>query len=151
MRSQNSVIKINGLLFSHAGISPSVLSQHIKIEEINAIIRNYLNTDKTSKKDEKTNLIMGVNGPLWYRGYIFASEKTSRITQNEVDSILKFYDADKLIIAHTENGSIRILFEEKVIAIDVPLKDKEIISEGLLFENGVFFRAGYEGATTRLH
>jgi hypothetical protein len=94
---------------------------------------------------------MGVNGPLWYRGYIFASEKTSRITQNEVDSILKFYDADKLIIAHTENGSIRILFEEKVIAIDVPLKDKEIISEGLLFENGVFFRAGYEGATTRLH
>ncbi len=151
LRSQNSVIKINGLLFSHAGISPSVLSQHIKIEEINAIIRNYLNTDKSSKKDEKTNLIMGVNGPLWYRGYIFASEKTSRITQNEVDSILKFYDAEKLIIAHTENGSIRILFEEKVIAIDVPLKDKEIISEGLLFENGNFKRLDFEGKITKLY
>ncbi len=55
LRSQNVVLKINGLLFCHAGISPMVLSQHIQIEEINSISRNYLNSDNSSKKDDKTN------------------------------------------------------------------------------------------------
>lgn len=150
LRSQNTVIKINGFLFSHAGISPQVLSQQIEIDEINRIVHDYLVNKKAPKKDDITTLIMGVNGPMWYRGYVFASDKSPLITQNEVDSILDFYDAEKLIIAHTENGSIKYLFNQKVIAIDVPIKNKEIISEGLLFENGDLKRVDFEGKITRL-
>jgi len=150
LRSQNTVIKINGFLISHAGISPFLLSQQIGIDEINSLVRDYLVNKKTSKKDDLTMLVMGVNGPLWYRGYVFASEKTPLITQSEVDSILKFYDAEKMIIAHTENGSIKYLFDQKVIAIDVPIKNRQIISEGLFFENGELYRANWEGIITKL-
>jgi predicted MPP superfamily phosphohydrolase len=150
LRSQNVVIKINGFLFSHAGISPAVLNQHIKIDKINPIVRNFLIDQKMPKQDVETALILGINGPMWYRGYIFASEKSPLITQSEVDSILKFYDASKLIIAHTENGSIRPMFEDKVIAIDVPIQNKEIISEAMLYEKGDFYVAGNDGKKSKL-
>jgi len=55
-----------------------------------------------------------------------------------------------MIIAHTENGSIKYLFDQKVIAIDVPIKNRQIISEGLFFENGELFRANWEGKITKL-
>jgi hypothetical protein len=42
------------------------------------------------------------------------------------------------------------LYNQKVIAIDVPIKNKEIISEGLLIENGDLKRIDFEGKITRL-
>jgi len=150
LRSQNVVIKINSFLFSHAGISPAVLDHHMKIDEINEIVRNFLADQRIPKKEDATSLILGINGPMWYRGYIFASEISPLITQSEVDSILSFYNASRLIIAHTENGSIRPMFEDKVIAIDVPLQTKGVISAGMLYEKGDFFMAGNDGKKSKL-
>ncbi|OQX77525.1 MAG: hypothetical protein B6D64_08145 [Bacteroidetes bacterium 4484_276] len=60
------------------------------------------------------------------------------ISQQEVDAILSYYEADKLVVAHTENDNITPLYNNKVIAIDVPICNLNSVLEGLLTVNGKF-------------
>lgn len=143
LRTRNAIIKINDCIFSHAGISPTVLKRRIDLENINEIIREYLSVNPETPMNDAglTNLLLNAKGPLWYRGYIlndFGGNKS--ITEKQVTSILNYYQVSKIIIAHTEVKRMISLFGGKVIAIDVPIRTDEVVPEALLIEEGKFYR-----------
>lgn len=150
LRDRNTIIKINGVIYSHAGISPKMLKRKMSLEDINENLRAYLHDPKMPTKGTSTYLVTRTEGPLWYRGYITDFDNNMLITQEEVDKILDFYQAELLVIAHTENNTITCLFDNKVIAIDVPIRNREFIPEGLLIESGKFYCVCGEGRMKEL-
>lgn len=143
LRTRNSIIRINDCIFSHAGISPTVYNRRISLDRMNSLIRDFLavNSDTPVLDAELTSLVLNSEGPLWYRGYILDGiGGTKSITEKQVNSILKYYKASKIIIAHTEVKRMISLFEGKVIAIDVPIRTDEIVPEALFIEDGNFYR-----------
>ncbi|MDR3340876.1 MAG: metallophosphoesterase [Candidatus Symbiothrix sp.] len=131
IRTKNTIVKINDLLFVHGGIHPDIPLRNYSLENINNYVRNYL-----THKDFNQNALYltGTNGPLWYRGYLDKDEK--RLNMNDILCILKYYNAKKIIFAHTPVDRISSLYDGKLIAIDVPLTQKN--GEGLLIQEGKF-------------
>jgi hypothetical protein len=143
LRTRNTIIKINDNIFSHAGISPAIFNRRISLEKINTLIREFLavKADTPMPEADLTSLVLNNEGPLWYRGYILDGiGGTKSITEKQVTNILKFYDASKIIIAHTEVKRMISLFDGKVIAIDVPIRTDETVPEALLIDSGKFYR-----------
>jgi hypothetical protein len=147
LRSRNTIITINDLLFSHAGISPVVLEAGVPLTKINMVLHDFLNNDryKPSKDADLMNLVLNEQGPLWYRGYMMEGITGDLISQMDVERVLQFYDINKIIIAHTEVKQLTSMYDGKVIAIDVPIRTSEIIPEALLVEEGEFYRLGADG------
>jgi len=151
LRDRNVVIKINDVIYSHAGISPLVYERELSFSMINDIMREYLHDPVLPKPGSDTELLINVYGPLWYRGYIIENDNVYLISQKEVDEILRFYEADLMVVAHTENEEIKRLYNDKVIAIDVPIRNRPYIPEALLVEGGKYFRVSGEGKETQLY
>jgi hypothetical protein len=55
------------------------------------------------------------------------------------------------VVAHTENDAISSFFNDKVIAIDVPIRNRDYIPEGLLIEDDKYFCMGGEGTIKELY
>ena len=113
IRSHNTVIRINGNLFLHGGISPKYASKSIR--EINEGVREELMDFSRMPAD---GYVRDEQGPLWYRG--LAREDPA---QGEfVPQMLKKYGARRMVIGHTTNaGRIVPLYGGVVLAIDVGL------------------------------
>ncbi len=142
LRSRNTLVKINGNLFSHAGISPVLLDRHLSIGQVNQLLRDYLAEDpETPSADaELINLVINADGPLWYRGFVLDNFGKNELTQNLVASILDFYEVNKMIIAHTEVKEMTSFFGGKVIVIDIPIRTEQAISQALLIKDGHYFK-----------
>ena len=138
LRDRNTIIKINNVIYSHAGISPKIYELRLSLDTINELLRTFLHDTRFPEKGEVTEYIISTSGPLWYRGYVMEWDDNALISQVEVDAILNYYKADKLVVAHTENDSITPLYNNKVIAIDIPICNKNSVLEGLLIVNGKF-------------
>ncbi len=147
LRKRNTVIKINDHVFSHAGISPTIAETGLTIDRMNFLVRNFLADHPKAPNEyaKETNLVLGKFGPLWYRGYIYDFPDISLIGEDEVSRILEFISAEKMVIAHSEVRRISSLFNDRVIAIDVPLHLRTVISEGLFIESGRHYRLLYNG------
>lgn len=147
LHSRNTIITINDLLFSHAGISPEVLQTGIPLEKVNSVLLDYLNTDPSQPRKDAAlmRLLLNENGPLWYRGYMMNGVTDDLISQTDVERVLKYYDVHKIIIAHSEVKQLSTLYDGMVIAINVPIRTHEIIPEALLIEDGRFYRLGVDG------
>ena len=105
-----AVVRINRTLFCHGGINP--LAELMSIDAINASISAALR-DANPAPD---NLADRADGPLWYRGLAIEEESTAA---DAVDRMLDFYDADRIVIAHTPTrGRIVARFGGKVILAD---------------------------------
>ncbi|NCC72742.1 MAG: hypothetical protein EOM06_05035 [Sphingobacteriia bacterium] len=152
LRTKNTIININDVLFSHAGISPELVKNHLSIPRINFLIQNFLAKEPNApnRYPDETNLILGKYGPLWFRGYMYDFDGVPKISQNEVNRVLKTYDAKKIVIAHSHVEHISGMFENQVISIEVPLNESGIISEGLLIENGEYFRLLPDGTKIKM-
>lgn len=115
VREHNSVIKINGTLFVHGGISPR--DQGRSLDEMNALIRSEL-TQGDNLPD--TALANDQLGPLWYRGLSKVVE-TCEI-QDEINQLLKAYNAQRIVVAHTPvAGAILPRYNSRLIMVDVGL------------------------------
>ena len=134
LRSKNSVEIIGNTLFVHGGMSPIVRATEMTVETINNQIRNVLQYNKGDMMSSQDRLLMGSNGPLWFRDYV-----EQKITQDEVNSILKFYGADQIIVGHTVVDQITPLYGNSIYAIDVKRKNNTTY-EALLIENGEFYK-----------
>lgn len=147
LRTRNTIIKIDDNIFSHAGISPAVLGQRLQLKDINMMLRDYLAVDPTTPmvNASLTSLILNAEGPLWYRGYILDGLGSKGIKQKQVDHILKYYQADKMVIAHTEVKHTTSLYDGKVIAIDVSIRMENSVPEALLISDGEYYRLTSEG------
>ena len=140
IRRKNSVIKINDILYVHGGLHPDIVKLGLNLSEINQLIRYYLNDEGFNNS---IRFLINQKGPLWYRGYLKANENYSLITSNEIDKILNYFNAEKIVFAHTTVRSIKSLHQSKLIAIDVPMSIEN--SEGLFMNFNNIYTVNIDG------
>jgi hypothetical protein len=139
MKQKNCIVKIGRSLFLHGGISPEVLEKNITIDAMNSTLRRKLNE---SYDDELTKLILENNGPLWYRGLAIAHNDHAKVDEKFVDSILQFFDVDRIVIGHTIANEVSTDYNGKVVRTDVVhgREKKSPASQALLMEGSTLFR-----------
>ena len=116
LRSKNSLVRIGGYLFCHAGLSPDFLIAQMPISLINETIRELIDTpDEDVPNVFNGEFLLRDFGPLWYRGHF---EKLH--TQEELEKILSTFDARYLVVGHTPVEEIQTLYDGRIIALDVP-------------------------------
>jgi len=141
LRSKNGIVKINNNLFLHAGISPEFLEKRYSINTINTVIQNYVASNRTIRNDhyQAHDVFNTKTGPLWYRGLIKGTAD-----QDEVERILKFYRADRMIIGHSTVNEITSFYEKCVIDIDVKHSLGADVSRALLIKDGHYYTVGVD-------
>ena len=146
LRTKNSIEKIGSYLFLHGGISVDFPIDNYTLTEINDNIRASI--DKVFKEGEAAkDIFIGNQSPLWCRDIV--NEKES---QEEIDRILKSFNATKMILGHTIVDEIKYLYNTKVIAVDI---EHQINSDNgkmyaLMFENNDFFVIDLNGTKINL-
>lgn len=154
LRSKNVIEKIGNYIFVHAGLSPEILKYKVSISEINKIVRN--NWDKNLYDEEENNrvenFLTGKKGIYWYRGLAQDYKYYDKIKENELNEVLKFYQATKIVFGHSVMEDITKEFNGKTINTDVKHgQDKNSEkTKGLLIENGVEFKINGKGTKTKL-
>jgi len=100
---KNAVIKINDIVFAHAGISPKY--SHWKLRDINATLRSELEffrgrmlNPQAIAKPFHPQIVYDAEGPLWYRGLAFENEGSS---QKDVDRLLNSLGARAIVVGHS--------------------------------------------------
>lgn len=132
IRRHNAVIRIDGMLFLHGGISPKYATGWT-IRQINERIRAEL--------DDFTKLpggvVMDEEGPLWYRGLAQGDEKT---LEAHLRALLASYGVERVAVGHTfTEGAILPRFGGRVLQIDIGLSrvyDRKGRVACLLIEKG---------------
>ncbi|WP_420580739.1 metallophosphoesterase [Reichenbachiella sp.] len=154
LESKNTMELINGNLFVHAGISPQIKDMNIELDEMNQLIRaNYFTPyyRKLNREKNEDLLIDSQTAPYWYRGYFY-----SDLSHEKVKHGLDQFGAKTVVVGHTIQSEVNRKYNGKVIGIDVkhPADHYEyfpkIESEGLLIENGNYYRILANGKAIEL-
>ncbi len=118
LRSLDTVVRINGIVFLHGGISPSVAS--MTCTEINETVRREIGPDfDKTKAAPSQSLAAREDGPLWYRG--LATEPDGFAP--EVKKILAVQQARAIVVGHSVvPGTIRARFDNTVFLIDTGMQ-----------------------------
>ena len=136
LRSKNAMIKINGNLFIHGGISPEFLEKRYSINTINNVVQNNIANNYALRKENQQayDVFNPKYGPLWYRGLIKGS-----VDQDDIQQTLRFYKANRIIIGHSTVKEITTFYENRVIDIDVKHSLGDDVSSALLIKNGHYY------------
>jgi hypothetical protein len=146
LRSLNSAVKINNLLFVHGGISPEMIEKNMSLTQINEEIRMSLKSDHGKSQAELMKEVYFPANPLWYRGYLMKTRNYSIITDEELDKVLNYYDVERIFFGHTEVEEIRFLKKGKLVAVNVPMGHDDITEQVLLIEGGKYYRTFNDGS-----
>ncbi|NOQ27937.1 MAG: metallophosphoesterase [Bacteroidales bacterium] len=147
LRKKPVLVKINDMQFVHAGVSPKIVRYGFTQSEINECFINKI-IDKSKKSvlaDSSLALLRGKDGPVWYRGYF----SESKITEQEVNGLLNYFDAKHIIVGHTSMPNIVSYYDKKIIGIDSSIKNGDS-GEILIFKNNEFYRGTSNGALIKL-
>jgi hypothetical protein len=138
LREHDALVKINGIVFVHGGISPEIAG--MRCEEINNTVRREIGPelDKT-RAAPLQSLSAGERGPFWYRG--LAEEPDTFAAA--VDSILERQNARAIVVGHTvmPESRIGVRFGGKVIEIDTGMQPAYVPggrASALEIEGGAF-------------
>jgi hypothetical protein len=124
--SLNTVVRINGIVFVHGGISPATAA--MPCGAINAAVRKELGRDQEKTlANQKQALAMREDGPLWYRGYATETDAFAP----KLDAILAAQHAKAFVVGHTPRPEGRIMsrFDGKVYMVDTGIQT-EYVSNG---------------------
>jgi hypothetical protein len=119
----NAVVRINGLMFMHGGLSPAVAA--MPCQTINNTVRRELSADlDKTRADPQASLVAKEDGPLWYRG--LAQEPDTFAP--EIDKILEAAHAKAIVIAHTvqTTGRVGVRFDGKVFLMDTGMQPEYV-------------------------
>ncbi|WOT06956.1 metallophosphoesterase [Shewanella sp. DAU334] len=145
LRSKNTIIKINDVLYMHGGISNEWITRKLTLAKANTLYRQHIDTPKAElKANDLLNFLFFGNGPTWYRGYF-----DDAFTEAQLDPILNYFNVNHIVIGHTSQKQVRGLFNNKVIAIDSSIKNGQS-GELLLIENKTLTRGLYNGQQKQL-
>jgi hypothetical protein len=139
LRTLDAVVKIDGVLFLHGGISPSVASR--SCDAINDTIRKELSSDiEKTRANPQNSLTAREDGPLWYRGLAVQPEDKFAA---DLDRILTAQHARAIVVSHTVATSLRVTprFGGKVIQMDTGMQPAYVPTgraSALEIQNGVF-------------
>lgn len=155
LRSKNIIEKIGANIFVHGGLNSIHLGGKYTIKELNTISRNYYGvfpSEESVKSDRDRPLISSIDSPFWDRRlnfdwkykiiFILNGVDAKATTQTELDNILYFYKASKIIIGHSIVNDIEMAYNNKVVKIDVK-HGQEMNSgktKGLLIKNDSFYK-----------
>ncbi len=142
LRVSPVVIRINGILFNHAGLSPAMARANMSIDSINNIFSAHIidNKKDSIRANAQLSLLARSEGPIWYRGYF----RDTTLTTMRVDSILKCFEAHRIVVGHTSMDKVEVYFDNKVLAADTSIKRGEK-GEILFIENNKYYQAGLDG------
>lgn len=136
LRSKNTLLQVDDLLFLHAGVHSSYLALGLTPAQANERFRASLGLDKIElAKDPVLQALHGSDGPIWYRGY-FLDEG---LRQQEVEAGLRQLGVAHVLVGHTSQPVVHPLFGGRVVAIDSSIK-KGRYGELLFREGGRFSR-----------
>ncbi|MFA8435218.1 MAG: ankyrin repeat domain-containing protein [Marinifilaceae bacterium] len=139
LRSKNSVLQINDVLFVHGGISPVQTESGMTLEQINNNTRRYLEAGANPNNQEEFNQIMKSHGPFWYRGYFRSSSRYPKISEEKLTNVLAQLDVSTVVVGHTETEVLSSSFRGRIIDVNIPLAEEEIPNQALLIEDGEFY------------
>jgi len=145
LRSLNSVVKINDLLFVHGGLSPDLVERELSLEQINDDIRMSLSSSHGKSQEELMKTIYFPGNPLWYRGYLMKTRSYSLINNEELNKVMQYYNIRQIFFGHTEVESIRFLYDNRVAAINVPMGYDDITPQVLMIDDGKYYRCYIDG------
>ena len=134
LRSKNIIEKIGDYAFLHGGISPQVAALNLTYNQINDYGRMVINGTPCPNGDCVT--VNGSDGLYWYRGMV-----DQTLTQLQVDEFLDSLNVQRVIIGHTKDNTIRSLYNDRVMAIDIyhVSNFNSGYMEALQFELGCFY------------
>jgi hypothetical protein len=115
----NPIVKIGDFIFCHGGISYNIANKY-SIEEINFIMRDTLYGNKKHiNKSYFNELFLNDDSILWNRSYSSSfSNLKEKIYEKELNSVLKRYNANYMVVGHSpQPNGINIRFN-KVFCID---------------------------------
>ena len=119
LRQHPAMVKINGIVFVHGGISAAFAA--IGCEAINDRLRRDLTTDLDKTRAAPLASLAGrADGPLWYRG--LAQEPDAFAPQ--LDDILTKLRARAIVVAHTVTtpGKVTARFGGRVVQMDTGMQ-----------------------------
>ncbi|MCE5325426.1 MAG: metallophosphoesterase [Planctomycetaceae bacterium] len=106
LRTHNTVIKINDVMYIHAGLPPAMAN--LTLDEINDNVRKALSGDRSLKG------LLRSGGPLWYRNYV---DEDPAVVAEACDAAFAKYGVAHAVVGHTVAG-IKAFGEGRVICID---------------------------------
>ena len=113
LRQRNAIVRINGIVFLHGGLSPKFGT--LTIPDINERVRQEL----AGMNPPGGELSVDEDGPLWYRGLATLPEVELR---EHVDRLLSLHKARHIVIGHTSVApAIVPRLNGRVVVIDVGL------------------------------
>jgi hypothetical protein len=128
VRQRNTVVKVNGVLFLHGGISDRVAA--LGCEGVNAAVARDLAAVPVPAEQLAALLPSTADGPLWYRG--MASEPEAAFAP-VLESVLQRMDARAVVVGHTPvlTGRIGTRFDGRVVLIDTGMLDGDFFPGGV--------------------
>ena len=104
------------------------------------MVRSLVNRpEQITSYNDIEELLLGYNGPFWYRGYFESSKHYNRISYREVKQILSVYDVSSIMIGHTNVKAISPLYNAQIFSLDVPFYNMKYSISGLLIENDIIY------------
>lgn len=141
LRTRPVLVKINGMLFTHGGLHPDLVSKNVSLTQINTEFKQQLvESELSTKRNEIGTYLHKGHGPIYYRGY-FQGE---RATDSQIDQLLKHFKLTNIIVGHTTHRQIETRYNGKVIVVDANMKSGAM-GEILFWETGKFYRGNMLG------
>jgi len=137
----------------HAGLSPEMIGYNFSSQQINDSIRAYLGWQTGEIENDAARFLFGRYGPVWFRGMAMDyKDYYKKNTEEQVDTILAYYQANTVVIGHTIVDSVSTDYEGKVIKIDIhqPAEKKTGNAQALLIEDNNFYRVNDFGERDQL-
>ncbi len=129
--SHNAIVKIDGTLFLHGGISPKYAGRDL--HELNQAIRAEL----AGEKDPRTGITMDQDGPLWYRG--LAESAQDQVVRQRLQQVFAGQKARRMVIGHTvQEAGIAVRYDGSLVLIDVGMSSRMLNAQPtcLVIEHG---------------
>ena len=115
LRTKNAVEKIGDYVFCHGGISPMLAGTRLSLGQINEITRENIGKPDPDINDPFAQAVFDTReGIFWYR----AAAK-NMLTEQDVDKILAYAGAKRMVIGHTLVPEVMALYGGRVICIDL--------------------------------
>ncbi|MBK8507032.1 MAG: hypothetical protein IPL46_35585 [Saprospiraceae bacterium] len=105
-----------------------------------------------STGDPMINMVMGKSGPIWYRNLAREHDGRPKDSQEQLESVLNYYEVDRMIIGHTVMPDICADYQGKLIKIDILHGQSKNTgyTKGILAENNQIYKVDDLGNKERL-
>ena len=148
LRSKPVMLKIGSTLFTHAGVSPEVLSSHPTLQSIDKEVEKNFVIGNVTRRTIENHVIHDANGIIFYRGLAKDNKASDKASNEHVEQVLKEFKVDRIAIGHTISEQVGYDYDGKVIRVDVNHSGE--VSEGLFIENDSLWRVNSNGTKYKL-